>query len=338
VKFILYCVHQVQPEKLSGSADDVHVSTKPSNEPTATKKPLHKRARSTLTMDNKPLTWTGSVNFRKHIPGNLSEIQNNAIKTYMACLNEWQSFLNQQSLLSEMCLKPASAIPVVISAVGELSILADYFLLLIYRPAKSFHSNYSMNNTTATVFLIPELSSSLYIEEFLPLGVDQNSDVDLTLLKKRALEPKHWMCRNFAARVQAVTTIRRTCGRNTAIWLGGPDVCNALADYVASNSDIEFPELDVVTGLNGQIFVRGTQHPSAPLMAGMADQVVETTRSSLRLFRAVVAVADSKQDFSIEKVKFHLSKGEAQRLLRKQQNITWILETFSTVADPLKIG
>jgi len=284
------------------------------------------------------MTWAGTVNFHKHLPDKLSDFQERAIQTYMSCLDEWHEFLEKLPLPSEMCLKPGASHPVVISAAGELSPLADYFLALVYRPAKSFHSNNSLENNTMNIIILPELSSSLYIEEFLPLGLNQNADVDLSLLKKRARDPTHWMCKNFSTRVQAVTILRRTCGKNSITWLGGPDVCDALAAYVTSCSVIELVKLDVATGLNGQIFIRASQHPSAPLLRGMSRQVVETTRSSLRLFKAIVDMETSNQFLSIENVRLHLSTNEALRLQRKQENIRWILENFSTTPDPLKIA
>jgi len=249
-----------------------------------------------------------------------------------------QEFLDERPVPSDMCLKTGAPHPVVISAVGELNPLADYFLALVYRPAKSFHSNNSLNNKTMHLIILPELSLSLYVEEFLPLGVNQNSDVDLALVSKCTKDPKHWMCKNFSDRVQAVTILRQTCGKNSIIWLGGPDVCSALGDYVASCGVTEMTECDIATGVNGQIFIRSSQHPSAPILAGMADVVAQISRSSLRLFRAVVEEITSNQPLLYINVLNRLTEIDAQKLRQKQDNANWIMVTFPSVTNPLNLA
>ncbi len=105
------------------------------------------------------VVWSGKIDLSKwcSVDGIVSTDYKVAILAYMKCIDEWQDFLAARPRPEEMGLRSSAPLPVVISAAGELSPFADYFLALEYRPASSVRSNNSLKNSIMDRIILPEL-------------------------------------------------------------------------------------------------------------------------------------------------------------------------------------
>ena len=115
-----------------------------------------------------------------------------------------------------------------------------------------------MDNDTMRRIILPELkvgaSASVYIEEFLMIGVYDNDDVDLDLVDKYSAQENHWMCRNFSKRIDAIYNIRRICASSLVLWTGGLQVSRALTSLVSTWHPSEV--VSVITGNMGEVLVQ----------------------------------------------------------------------------------
>ena len=268
------------------------------------------------------MTWSGTIDLAKWC--STSEHKHDtttAIQEYAACIQEWQAFIDIGSSLEELCLKSNAQYPVVISAAGELSPLAVYFLALLYRPATSFHSNDSLKNATMAQVILPPLhDTSIYIEEYLPLGVYRNDDVNLPSLSTVARNPKHWMTINYTRRLTAITTIRRLHGLSTVIWLGGDDVRLACTNLTINLLTTMYNVMVAVD--NSVTYVSGTLHPSAALFNPM---VVPIIRHELSLFKCITKIVGDKRTISSENIREAMqSNGEAIETRRAANQVAII--------------
>jgi len=171
-----------------------------------------------------------------------------------------------------------------------------------------------MDNDTMRRIILPELkvgaSASVYIEEFLMIGVYDNDDVDLDLVDKYSAQENHWMCRNFSKRIDAIYNIRRICASSLVLWTGGLQVSRALTSLVSTWHPSEV--VSVITGNMGEVLAQGDQHPSAPLLHGMDRHICSVTRMELQTFKSVVLTVEAKQTLSTVNVQQHLTSADRQ--------------------------
>ena len=127
----------------------------------------------------------------------------------------------------------------------------------------------------------------VYIEEFVPLGMAKNSDVDRHAMTEaaRGEKGKAWMPDNYVGRLRAVQAMRDALGLpTTVVWVGGPVAGAALqtGGYLDGGVDVS-RDHGVTEHEDGRcINVRGSQHPSAPLLAGDNTGVDRCRAAALR--------------------------------------------------------
>ena len=127
----------------------------------------------------------------------------------------------------------------------------------------------------------------LYIEEFVPLAVAKNSDLDRQAMTEAARGEKGtaWMPANYAGRLRAVQAMREALGLpTTVVWVGGPVAGAALQTGGYLDGDVDVSRDHGVTEHeDGRcINVRGSQHPSAPLFPGDNPGVDRCRAAALR--------------------------------------------------------
>jgi len=152
------------------------------------------------------------------------------------------------------------------------------------RPASSVKNNDSNANTTMTQVVKPFFGRKAFVEEFLPLGQQKNAHVDrqAMMAAARGENGKAWMARNYVERLRALEAMRAALGcRKTVVWAGGPVAEAALktGGYLDGGVDLS-PAHGVTEHEDGRrIVVHGSQHPSAPLLAG-DNSVVDRCRAA----------------------------------------------------------
>ena len=274
--------------------------------------------------------WGGTINIDTSIPQHQLLSTLPARVLYTACVNEWRERILTAECTSELGMYSSRSHPVLVSAAGECSVLAEHFLALMYRPSKSVHSNNSLDIATMRRIILPQLENkSVYIEEMLMIGVCNNEDVDLRAVSLIAANPKHWICINFCRRLQAICDIRRICGQNQVAWGGGPDVCQALTGLSRNWHVSDLKSNNIDTGPMGEVLVRADQHPSTPLMHGMDVSFSRVTRMELALFRAVFSTVKANLVLTEIKVKSRMTLDEQPHRQQCSANVLW-METIST--------
>ncbi len=155
------------------------------------------------------------------------------------------------------------------------------------RPVSSVRSNNSNANKTMVQAVFPFLKKTVYIEEFVPLGMEKNAHVDRRAMTEaaRGENGKAWMSANYVGRLHAVRAMRDALGLpTTVVWVGGPVAGAALqtGGYLDGGVDVS-RDHGVTEHEDGRcINVRGSQHPSAPILAGDNPGVDRCRAAALR--------------------------------------------------------
>ena len=156
------------------------------------------------------------------------------------------------------------------------------------RPASSVRSNDSNANTTMTQVVKPFFGDGrVYIEEFFPLGMEKNAYLDRQAMTEaaRGEKGKAWMPANYVGRLRAVQAMCDALGLpTTVVWVGGPVAGAALQTGGYLDGDVDVSRDHRVTKhKDGRCFkVHGSQHPSAPLLAGDKSVVDRCRAAALR--------------------------------------------------------
>jgi len=145
------------------------------------------------------------------------------------------------------------------------------------RPASSVKNNNSNANTTMTQVVKPFFGRKAFVEEFLPLGQQNNAHVDrqAMMAAARGENGKGWMARNYVERLRALEAMRAALGcRKTVVWAGGPVAEAALKTGGYFEGGVEVSRDHQVIELRGgrSVVVSATQHPSLPLLGGGSNR------------------------------------------------------------------